>query len=179
MSGWRHRRILLGGPLHQAPIHVDVGVKSLTPVAIRKASGAMSSLLSFDTAGSGLPEKSSRDADNAPDTNHNATHLAAVGISGRITHTFCHLPFFDGGVGLPTPYEHHDGFQAGQTAELHTHCIALPPCFNTEMYHALLRFFRSMIHRCSSRPLLCPHQLCISPRLRKSRTLSTFCVFPC
>ena len=126
MSGWRHRRILLGGPLHQAPIHVDVGVKSLPPVAIRKASGAMSSRLSFDTAGSGLPEKSSRDADNVPDTNHNATRLVAVGISGRITHI---LPFalLRWGVGLPTPYEHHDGFQAVQTAELHMHCIALPP----------------------------------------------------
>lgn len=46
VSGWRLRRIVLGGPLHQAPIHVDVSVKSLPPVAIRKASGAMSSRLS-------------------------------------------------------------------------------------------------------------------------------------
>lgn len=87
MSRWCHRRIVLGGPLHQARTMWMSASNPFLRLLLGKASGVMSSCLSSDTARSGFPEKSSRDAGNAPDTNHNATRLAAVGISGRIKHT--------------------------------------------------------------------------------------------
>ena len=70
---------------------MDVGVKSLPPVAIWRVSGEMSSHLSSDTARSDFPEKSSGYAGNVPDTNHNATRLAAVEISGKTEQICCHL----------------------------------------------------------------------------------------